>query len=78
MEVDEHRPPALRPGTAGSEHADAAHAEVVILQPSDRERSRRTRSCRHVADGRVPRQLVHLWKIDQVLVVKGNILGIES
>ena len=78
MEIYEYGPSGFRLGLLGCENANAAHTKVKIFHPANRERLRRARIYFCVANRRVPWQLVFQWKMNEVLVVKGGVLGIES
>src|SRR6266576_3321505 len=78
VEKYQYRPSGFRLGPLRCENANAAPTEVKIFHPPNRERLRRTRDYLRLANRRVPWQLVHLWEMNDVLVVKGGILGIES
>jgi hypothetical protein len=78
VEKYQYGPSRFRLGLLRCENANAAPTKVKIIHPPNRERLRRTRDCLRLANRRVPWQLVDLWKMDDVLIVKGGILGIES
>jgi hypothetical protein len=78
VEKYQHGPSGFWLGLLRCENASAAPTKVKIFHPPNRERLRRTRDYLRLANRRVPWQLVHLWKMNDVLVVKGGILGIES
>lgn len=79
MEKDQYGPSGFWLGLLRCENANAAPTKVEIFYPPNRERLRRTRDfLGGVANRRVPWQLVHLWEMNDVLIVKSGILGIES
>jgi hypothetical protein len=78
VEKYQYGPSGFWLGLLRCENANAAPTKVKIIHPPNRERFRRTRDYLRLANRRVPWQLVHLWKMNDVLVVKGGILGIES
>jgi hypothetical protein len=78
VEIYEYGPSRFRLGLLRCENANAAHTKVKVFHPPNRERLRRTSIYISVANRRVPWQLVLQWKMNEVLVVKGDILGIES
>jgi hypothetical protein len=78
VEKYQYGPSGFWLGLLRCENANAAPTKVKIFHPPNRKRLRRTRDYLHLANRRVPWQLVYPWKMNDVLVVKGGILGIES
>lgn len=78
MEEYKYGPSSLGLGALGSEHADLAPTEVIVLYPPYWKGCRGTWHVRRVADRRVPRELMYLGEMDKVFVVKRGILGVKS